>query len=148
MNPPVQAVPESGLLAESLNLTLPELAIRVGKAEGAAYSYVVKSVRMDGSGQHFEQHGSGPNFQGGLLTLCTCKHQMRTSLDRPDRAGTWVAGFTNRCLHAGRHWLFYLTRVLEAYESHAEVWDLRAGRPAPSLPALSSDRGRGGTSSG
>jgi hypothetical protein len=118
-----QAIPARGLLAENLNLTLPELAKRVCKAEGAAYSYVVRSIKMDTSGEHFEHYGSGPNFQGGLLTLCTCKHQMRTSLDCGGWAGTWVAGFTSRSLHERRHWLFYLTRVRRATDSHAELWD-------------------------
>jgi hypothetical protein len=122
-SPSVQAFPESGLLAENLNLSRAELVKCVPKAEGAAYSYVVKSVKMDGSGRHFEQHGSGPNFQRRRLTLCTCKHQMRTGLGRRDWIGTWVVGFTSRCLHAGRHWLFYLRRVRTAYESHAELWD-------------------------
>jgi hypothetical protein len=103
MVPTVQSFPESGTLAENLDLTLPELARRLRKSEGAAYSYVVKSVRMDDSGRYSEQHGSAPNFQGSCLTLCTCKHQMRTSLACPDWRGIWVAGCTSRCLHAGRH---------------------------------------------
>lgn len=123
MGQQVQAFPDSGPLTENLNLTLPELARRIRKAEGAAYSYVVKSVRTDDSGRHFDQHGSAPNYQGGCLTLCTCKHQMRTRRDSPGWKGIWVAGFTSRLLHAGRHWLFYLTRVQEAYESHAELWE-------------------------
>jgi hypothetical protein len=48
---------------------------------------------------------------------------MRTSLGCRDWKGTWVAGFTSRSLHEGRHWLFYLTRVHRAFESHAELWD-------------------------
>lgn len=117
-----QLFPTNGLLAENRNLTLRELAEALGITEGKAYSYVVKSVCMDDSGQHFEQYGSAPNFQGGCLTLCTCKHQMRTSLDCPDWRGTWVAGFTSRRIHDDRHWLFYLTKVKRAFESHAELW--------------------------
>lgn len=81
MAPQVQTFPDNGLLAENLNCTLPELLRQVGKQDGPAFSYIVKSVKTDDSGQQFEQHGSAPNFQGGRLTLCTCKHQMRTSLD-------------------------------------------------------------------
>src|SRR5947207_1314946 len=128
MDEQVQAIPKTGLLAHNLNRTRPELVKQLGGAEGGAYSYIVKSVRMDDSGQHFEQFGAAPNFQGGCLTLCTCKHQMRTSLGCRDWAGTWVAGFTSRCLDVDavskrRHWLFYLTRVRKAYASHAELWD-------------------------
>jgi len=42
-----QPFPTSGVLERNLNLTYSELAERIGKQEGAAYSYVVKSVRMD-----------------------------------------------------------------------------------------------------
>lgn len=56
----VQPFPKRNLLAENLNRTLRQLSKQIGEAEGAAYSYVVKSVRMDRSGQQFEQHGSGP----------------------------------------------------------------------------------------
>lgn len=118
-----QLFPTNGLLAENMNLSYTELDELLSKANGAAYSYVVKSVSMDDSGQQFEQHGSAPNFQGGRLTLCTCKHQMRTSLDCSEWPGTWVAGFTSRRIHDSRNWLLYLTQVRRAYESHAELWD-------------------------
>src|SRR6266481_6554661 len=94
MNQQVQAFPKNGLLAKNLNRTYSELAEQIGKANGAAYSYIVTSVWMDDSGQRFEQYGSGPNFQGGRLT-CTCMHQMRRN--RSSWGGMWVAGFTSRC---------------------------------------------------
>jgi hypothetical protein len=118
-----QLFPKNGLLAENLNLSYGQLGNRLLDAEGVAYSYVVNSVRMNDSGQHFEQHGSAPNFQGGRLTLCTCKHQMRTSLGYSEWPGTWVAGFTSRRIHENRNWLFYLTKVQKAYESHADLWE-------------------------
>jgi hypothetical protein len=123
LNETPQLFPTSGSLVENTNLSYMELAEQLGNLEEAAYSYVLKSVHMDDSGQHFEQYGSAPNLQGGRLTLCTCKHQMRTSLDCCEWPGTWVAGFTSRRIHDGRHWLFYLTRVQKAYESHAELWE-------------------------
>jgi hypothetical protein len=122
----VQPFPRDGVLATNLNLTYSQLAKRVGKASGAAYSYVVTSVGtsvgMDGK-IRFEQHGSAPNFQGGRLTLCTCKHQMRSSLDGSKWQDKWIAGFTSRCLYEGRHWLFFLTRVADGHESHADLWE-------------------------
>lgn len=33
----------------------------------------------------FEQWGSAPNFQGDVMTLCTCKHQMRSGMDVDNR---------------------------------------------------------------
>jgi hypothetical protein len=79
-------------------------------------------VNLDRETTTFEQHGSAPNFQGDVLTLCTCKHQMRASQAAEDWAGVWLAGVTSRTIHDGRHWLFYLARIESAYESHSDLW--------------------------
>ena len=118
----VQQFPTSGVLRKNLNFSKSKLAERISKARGPAYSYIVKTVEMERATVCFEQHGSAPNFQGGFLTLCTCKHQMRSSLDIEQWKGKWIAGFTSRCRHQGRHWLFFLTRVADAYESHSDLW--------------------------
>ena len=118
-----QPFPDSGRLANNPNLTTAALTSRIGTMAGAAYSYVVKSVGISHEDHLFEQHGSAPNLQGDLLTLCTCKHQMRASLDRGKwEKDKWVAGFTSRCIHEKRHWLFFLAKVRNAYESHADLW--------------------------
>lgn len=122
MPPIVQPFPEDGLFVRNLNLSCSQLLRRLGKGRGGAYSYIVKSVDLNRSSLSFEQHGSAPNFQGGVLTLCTCKHQMRASMDCSEWAGRWIVGLTSRCRYEGRHWLFYLTRVATAYESQAELW--------------------------
>ena len=119
----IQPYPANGDLAVNLNLTLPKLLKLIGKARQPACSYIVRSVRFDRSDNTFEQRGSAPNFEGGCLTLCTCKHQMRTSRDVSEWQDTWLAGFTSRCIHQKRHWLFYLTRISSAFESHADLWD-------------------------
>ncbi len=123
MSVSVQPFPKNDLLARNMNFSYPQLFRRLGKQRGAAYSYVVKSVVLNHDTGSFEQHGSAPNFQGGHLTLCTCKHQMRTSLDFSDWVGRWVVGLTSRCDCQGRHSLFYATQIVAAYESHAELWD-------------------------
>jgi hypothetical protein len=123
-----QPFPKNGPLAENIDLSRKKLVETVAGLDAAVYSYVVKSVRMDEQGKQFEQWGSAPNFQGGRLTLCTCKHQMRTNLETPEEwRGTWIAGFTSRSLRVAgaperRHWLFYLTKVRAGYDSHAELW--------------------------
>jgi hypothetical protein len=119
---PVQQYPADGPLAKNLGLPLPVLAARLGSVGAKARSYVVRSVRWDPETGAFEQRGSAPNFQGDVLTLCTCKHQMRASRRAADWSGLWVAGFTSRTIHDDRHWLFYLARIEAAYESHAELW--------------------------
>jgi hypothetical protein len=139
---PPQPFPKAGVFAK--NLTYPQLVKRMDKISWAAYSYVVASVEMDGTGEQFEQYGSAPNFQGGRLTLCTCKHQMRSSLDRREWKGKWIAGFTSRCRPFERHWLFYLTRVTEAHESQADLWgslltNVRKAKSAQDRMALAFD---------
>jgi hypothetical protein len=118
----VQPFPSSGLLAENLGLPWPVLKSQIGKIQDRAYSYIVRTVKLDHERPTFEQHGSAPNFQGGVLTLCTCKHQMRATRSTEDWQGVWVAGFTSRTIHAGRHWLFYLAKIKTAHESHSDLW--------------------------
>lgn len=118
----VQPFPASGLLADNLGLPLPVLKAEVGETGSRAYSYVLSTVKLDHESTTFEQHGSAPNFQGGVLTLCTCKHQMRATQVADDWEGVWIAGFTSRTIHHGRHWLFYLAKIESAHKSHVDLW--------------------------
>jgi hypothetical protein len=118
----VQPFPAIGSLAKNLGLPLPVLKSQIGKATGRTYSYVVRTVSFDDDSANFEQNGSAPNFQGGMLTLCTCKHQMRATGSSVDWKDVWVAGFTSRTIHKGRHWLFYLAKIDASYDSHADIW--------------------------
>jgi len=122
----VQTFPTSGRLAKNLGLPLPVLKTQIGTANGKTYSYVLSTVKLDHEATTFEQHGSAPNFQGGVLTLCTCKHQMRATRSAEDWQGVWVAGFTSRTIHAGRHWLFYLAKMDAAHEAHSDLWKAMA----------------------
>ena len=67
----------------------------------------------------FHQNGSAPNFQGDCLTLCTCKHQMRSRVNLADWPGKWIAGLSGR---AHSHWLIFLARVESAHRSHVDLW--------------------------
>ena len=119
----VQPFPESGLLADNSNLPLPILANSIRKVRDSAYSYVVSTVSRNPSLLGFEQHGSAPNFQGDVLTLCTCKHQMRSRLSADEwEADVWLVGFTSRTIYASKHWLFYLAKVESAHDSHSDLW--------------------------
>ncbi len=118
----VQPFPSGGHLSRNLGLPLPILTARLSQRNDAVYSYVVRTVKWNHGTAMFEQHGSAPNFQGGVLTLCTCKHQMRASRAAEDWPGVWLAGFTSRTILDGKHWLFYLGRIESAYESHADLW--------------------------
>ena len=115
-----QTMPESGRLAENLNLRLEALLERIAPFRRAVvYSYIVDTVEYC-EGRLY-QTGSGPNFQGGLITLCSCKHMMRAYLDAESWEGTWVAGFTSS-RDLGSNKLFYLMMVSQAFESHRDFW--------------------------
>jgi hypothetical protein len=86
-----QPYPSSGILAENLNLPLKSLRHRIGNRIQVTYTYVISSVRHRDN--RFIQTGSGPNFQGGFITLCTCKHHMRSARDAEDwprLLGSWL----------------------------------------------------------
>ena len=108
------------MLSHNSNLPLDALRRVASAGESVVYCYVVDSVRNEGEG--FVQGGSGPNFQGDMVSLCTCKHHMRTSLSPADWEGKWVAGFTGVGAGGGKNALVYLTKVGHAFESHHDLW--------------------------
>lgn len=83
--------------------------------------YAVTTLKIQE--QIYLQEGSAPNFQGGLVTLCTCKHQMRGNYSAENwEAGAWVTGLTSMSESAsGEQNLIYLMRVYRAYASHADL---------------------------
>jgi len=112
-----QKWPTEGKLKDNMNLTLEELKERLKNESGEVYSYVVTTVKYRNG--EFLQTGSAPNFQGNLITLCTCKHLMRTWKGVSEWKGIWIAGFTSM----GLNYLFYLMKVSEAYPSHKALWE-------------------------
>ena len=106
------------------DLSLDDLSTKLAAlGEGPeAYAYVIRSMKQ--ANGEFNQTGSAPNFDGGYITLCTCKHLMRTYKQPEEWASGryWIAGSTAQ--FGGRNWLAYLMQVGEAYASH---FDLVAG---------------------
>jgi hypothetical protein len=122
-----QPLPVSGSLKKNSNLCLNRLKRAVNQEDATVYCYVIKSVKNDNGS--FRQQGCGPNWQGGLITLCTCKHYMRTLKKAEDWNGKWIAGFTT--INDGnsrkdgsnrRNALVYLMKVKVAFESHHDLW--------------------------
>jgi len=116
-----QAYPSSGSLARNINMPLPDLRRILSGVNGEVYCYVVDTVEYDG--EWFQQTGSGPNFEGGIITLCTCKHWMRSY--RPPEAwkDIWIAGITGKKTSAGyRNFLFYLMQVEGAFASQRDLF--------------------------
>jgi hypothetical protein len=125
-----QPFPKTGSLARHLNQSLASLRARIGSGllERPVYSYIVTSVKV-ADGQLY-QTGSAPNFQGGAITLCTCKHKDRsspppTSCRGPNPEdpwqGLWVAGLCSSSQVRPRG-LFYLMLVGTTCGSHAAAW--------------------------
>ena len=127
-----QALPTTGKLAENLNMRPGELSERLDPFRSSAvYSYVVDTVQYE-EGLLY-QTGSGPNFQGGLVTLCSCKHKMRTYFTADSWEGVWIAGYTGST-DLGENRLFYLMRVHQAFGSHQEFWIPTAFQKKPNWP--------------
>ena len=115
-----QAMPNQGKLAQNLNLPAEVLLEIIAPfRHELVYSYVVDTVKYHRS--RLYQEGSGPNYQGHLITLCSCKHRMRTARDMDSWNGVWIAGYTSRS-HYAEHHLFYLMRISRTFGSHHELW--------------------------
>lgn len=125
-----QPFPAAGELAKQLDRTLSQLlaGIRGELMTRPVYAYALTTVGF--SDGKFRQTGSAPNFQGGRITLCTCKHKDRSS-PPPRRSvgpdptspwkGVWVAGICSRRQLRPRG-LFYLMLVESVFASHAQAW--------------------------
>jgi hypothetical protein len=121
-----QPFPDKGPLANDSqrNPSLSELASLDDQDNPDVYLYVIASIAY--RDRRFRQRGTGPNFQGGLITLCTCKHFMRSSMDVCEWRGKWIAGFTSKtCVKEPQegNYLVYLMKVSEAFESFDKLWN-------------------------
>jgi hypothetical protein len=89
------------------------------------YSYIVTTFRTDPAGT-LTQTGNSPNFAGGRITLCACKHKdratMHLSRDPNDPwKGVWVAGFTSKTEDPSRA-LAYLMHVESSFPNQNSLW--------------------------
>jgi putative DNA base modification enzyme with NMAD domain len=121
--PRFQPFPSFGRLFKRMNILRHDLLAKIAHEAGEVYAYVVRTAQLDPDDPSaVRQVGSAPNFQGGLLTLCTCKHSMRAGRKPENWPGTWVAGFSSG--QGGQpQKLFYLMRVERAFISHYEMWN-------------------------
>jgi len=136
-----QAFPDAGPLTGNINLDANGLIRRLGRIGGDVYCYVLTTVKsIEG---RFGQTGSGPNFQGGLITLCTCKGMMRAGRPVDAWRGVWIAGMTGaEAGPAGRGHLFYLMRVESAFESHLDLWTRLSEYSPETAEAKAADKHR------
>jgi hypothetical protein len=88
------------------------------------YAYIITTVKMkDG---RFNQTGSAPNFQGGRITLCTCKHKDRATFHPSNHPvdpwkNVWVAGLTSKTGAPSRG-LVFLMSVQESFDNFRDLW--------------------------
>lgn len=78
-------------MAENSNLRIGELLGILGErvnSEQNVYCYIINTIKNRRG--RFVQVGSAPNFQGDLITLCTCKAWMRTYKDVSSWKGVFL----------------------------------------------------------
>lgn len=113
-----QRFPETGF---PLNLSLNDLRREISvNQEETVYCYIVATIKNNEG--RFIQTGSAPNFQGDVISLCTCKHFMRSFRTVDSWPGTWIAGFTGRRAGKEKNALIYLMKINNAFESHCDLW--------------------------
>lgn len=54
--------------------------------------YCYTQHQIEDGHPHVRQTRSSPNWEGGMVTYATCKHQMRTWLSEEEWLGTWICG--------------------------------------------------------
>jgi hypothetical protein len=89
------------------------------------YAYIVTTIETT-TGYQLIQKGSAPNFDGGRITLCTCKHKDRATFhpsnDQSDPwKNVWVAGLTSKTEDPSRS-LAYLMCVECSFLNQRELW--------------------------
>lgn len=100
------------------------------------YSYVLTTIKF--IGDKFYQTGTGPNFEGGIITLCTCKHFMRAYKDSKDWKDVWVCGLVNI---KKKTYLQYLMKVDYAVDN---MFDLCESLPKKVLNVKSASNNKFG----
>ncbi len=115
-----QAYPKGdNALAHNLDTSLDQLWQRLrDELANKVYAYVMTSVETHEA--VFYQRGCGPNFQGDLLTLCSCMNQMR-ALEGIE-PGIWISGFTDVHATTKGNGLFYLTKIADTAVSQYQLW--------------------------
>lgn len=126
--------PPSSTYTVALNATPPETSADLTRAvpvtlhDRPVLAYIVTTIRT-GKAPTFRLHqqGSAPNFDGGRITLCTCKHRERATMclsGDPSKPwdNVWIAGFTSKSDTPSRS-LAYLMLVEKAFPNQQTFWN-------------------------
>ena len=108
-----QEYPKIASFEKNMNLELSEFKDQVRGELNEGVHYTVSSVVPSESRTGFIQTGCGPNFSGGIISQCTCRHDIRARWFTSDEwKEKWLAGFTGyskkKC---GASYLFYLIKI-------------------------------------
>ena len=110
-----QSFPTSGRLKPNTDLSLSRLLKLIPQGENPMYSYLLSTLKIVKN--NYVQEGCAPNLQGDNITLCTCKHFMRSFNSINEWPEYWIAG-----MKYPNH-LFYLMKVKVAYPSMFDIWN-------------------------
>jgi len=108
-----QPFPKSNRRTVQVNRPLPE---RLGDKGERVFSYKLTTLSKNGGA--FVQGGNAPNYQKDKITLCTCMHWHRATIE----TGMWVAGFGGKGCGEDNE-LFYLMKVAAVFDDFAEMWN-------------------------
>jgi len=120
-SPATQPFPQQGMLARRLDQNLPGFTDKSPPSSWGpdpVYAYVLTTVKVENNG--FRQTGSAPNYQGGLITLCTCMHWQRTWSTIKEHV--WIAGFCGSGCPGGNQ-LFYLMQIKNTHDDFQSLWN-------------------------
>lgn len=119
-----QRWPTKGILFDNMNLSKGELKDTIEDSWGKGAHYTVSTV-IPYDKKTFAQTGCGPNFEGGLISQCTCRHDIRSTwFSLKEWKNNWLAGFTGYGQKScGTSYLFYLIKVREPFESFKDIFD-------------------------
>ncbi|MBM4158538.1 MAG: hypothetical protein FJ216_07140 [Ignavibacteria bacterium] len=118
-----QVFPKSGILFTNMNKNLRNIKDILNKEadenEINLRTYLLSSIQLND--KKFIQNGCAPNWQGNYITLCTCKHMMRTAEENPENwENKWIAGLLYKDENSA--YLVYLMKIKKAFESMFDLW--------------------------
>jgi hypothetical protein len=110
--------PKSGPLRKNLDTNLSTLQ-KKNLTNTRVDSYIVSSVKNNNGS--FIQKGCGPNWDGGVLSQCTCRPDLRARKKIENWKDTWISGLTSSKL--GENYLFYLMKVEYPIASFKKLYE-------------------------
>ncbi|CAN5504434.1 hypothetical protein BH10BAC5_BH10BAC5_15790 [soil metagenome] len=100
-----------------LNYRLKDLCkLTLNHENNYVFYYILKSVKN--INHSLVQIGTGPNIEGEVISLCTCKHKNRTSENIKE--GSWIAGISNK---ENGNFLFYLMKIQKTFQNQKNLYE-------------------------